>query len=122
MTPPWPFAELVVVPVSRPADIPTALGWMGMINARDDVVELSAVLRSWEERFGALLTGMSSSTVELAVGEPPVTEQECLRVAAEHIAFCRDAFETYTGQMYTDSLPEYAARLRGEPRWRFWWD
>lgn len=84
LAPPWPVGDLVVVPVDRPADIPAAIGWRGMINSRDDVVGLSAVLRSWEERFGALLIGMSLSTLELAVAEPPITVQESLHVAAEH--------------------------------------
>jgi hypothetical protein len=116
------FGALAVVPVHRPADILAAIGWSGACNYLRDVVELSAVLRSWEDRFGALLVGISFCTLDLAAASPPVTEDECLRGAAEHIAFCRDAFETHTGQMSPDTLPRYAVRLRRLPRWRFWWD
>jgi uncharacterized protein DUF4253 len=56
------------------------------------------------------------------VAAPSISEDESLHVAAEHIAFCWDAFETYTGQMSTDTLRRYARRLQGAPRWRFWWD
>jgi hypothetical protein len=114
--------DLAVVPVSRPADIPAATGWTGMINSWDDAVGASAVLRSWEERFGAVLVRMDRGSLYLGVAAPPTTREDCLRVAAEHIAFCWDAFETYTGQMSTDTLRRYALRLRGANRWRFWWD
>ncbi|WP_219417801.1 DUF4253 domain-containing protein [Pseudonocardia nigra] len=114
--------DLAVVPVTRPADIPAATGWTGMINSWDDAVGASAVLRSWEERFGAVLVRMDRGSLYLGVAAPPTTREDCLRVAAEHIAFCWDAFETYTGQMSTDTLRRYALRLRGANRWRFWWD
>lgn len=111
-----------LVSVTRPADVPAVIGWMGSFNSWDDTVGMSAVLRSWEQRFGAMLFLMNHSTLELAVAAPPHTEDECLRVAAEHIAFCWDAFDTYTGQITTDTLREYARRLEGAQRWRFWWD
>jgi len=116
------LAEPDLVDARRPADVPAVVGWMGSYNCWQDTVGMSAVLRSWETRFGAVLYRMTNSTLELAVAAPPVTEEECLHVAAEHIAFCWDAFETYTGQMSTDTLRQYARRLRGTSRWRFWWD
>jgi uncharacterized protein DUF4253 len=111
-----------LVEVARPADVPAVIGWMGSYNCWQDIVGMSAVLRSWECRFGAVLYRLNRSTLELAVAAPPIREDECLHVAAEHIAFCWDAFETYTGQMSTDTLRQYARRLQGTPRWRFWWD
>lgn len=116
------LGDLAVVRAARPADVPAVTGWHGMINSWDDTVGVSAVLRSWEERFGALLTRLDRATLHLAVAAPPRTEQECLAVAAEHIAFCIDAFETYKGQMSTDSLARYARRLLAKPTWHFWWD
>jgi hypothetical protein len=113
---PWP-AHLAVVPVSRPADIVAAVDWLGTRNLHDDVVGLSAVLRSWEERFGALLVRMDLATLWLSVAGPPRSQDECRRVAAEHFAFCPDV----DGE---DPRPlrEYAASLAGRRRWRLWWD
>lgn len=110
-------AHLALVPVLRPADVPAALGWSGMCNAWDDVVGLSAVLRSWEDRFGAFLVRIDRATLWLSVAAPPWTEDECLRVAAEHFAFCCDV----DGE---DPRPlrHYAETLSGARRWRFWWD
>ena len=111
---------LGVVAVSRPADVPAAVGWFGTSGSRcpwNDVAELSAVLRSWEDRFGALLVRMGRATLELAVAAPPWERSECLAIAAEHYAFCDD---TYTGNPGT--LRDYANLLRGNTRWSFWWD
>jgi Domain of unknown function (DUF4253) len=108
---------LGIGPVGRPADIPTAAGWSGMCNSWDEVAEVSAVLRSWEDRFGAVLVRMHRATLELAVAAPPWKEEDCRRVAAEHFAFtCDDDSPT------PEILSRYAQRLRGAQRWSFWWD
>jgi hypothetical protein len=109
------LTESALVRADRLADVPALIGWMGSFNSWQDAAGLSAVLRSWDERFGALMFEIDSATLELAVAAPPRTEQECLRIADEHIAFCWDAFDTYTGQITT-------VTLRYAPTWRFWWD
>ena len=111
---------LGLVPVSRPADVPAAVGWSGTAGSRhpwDDVAALSAVLRSWEDRFGAVLVRMGRATLELSVAAPLWERSECLAIAAEHYAFCDD---TYTGNPGT--LRDYANLLRGNTRWSFWWE
>jgi hypothetical protein len=111
---------LGLVPVSRPADLPAAVGWFGTSSSWqpwNDVAALSAVLRSWEDRFGAVLVRMGRATLDLAVVAPPWERWECLAIAAEHYAFCDD---TYTGNPGT--LRDYANSLRGATRWSFRWD
>jgi len=108
---------LGVVAVCRPADVPAAVGWLGTAGAWDDVAALSAVLRSWEDRFGAVLVRMGHACLELAVAAPPWERSECVAIAAEHYAFCDD---TYRGNPGT--LRDYANLLRGNTRWSFWWD
>jgi hypothetical protein len=48
---------------------------------------VSCVLRSWEDRFHAILVGLAPGTVVLAVGAPPVTFDHALHIAAEQVAF-----------------------------------
>jgi Domain of unknown function (DUF4253) len=110
-------ALLGLVPAGRPADVPAATGWFGMCNSWDDVVAMSAVLRSWEDRFGAVLVLMGRATLQLAVAAPPWEPSECLAVAAEHYAFCDDTFHGNPGTMR-----DYANLLRGSTRWSFWWN
>ena len=108
---------LGLVAVSRAADVPATTGWGGASGSWDDVAALSAVLRSWEDRFGAVLVRMGHACLELAVAAPPWERSECLAIAAEHYAFCDD---TYRGNPGT--LRDYANLLRGSTRWSFWWD
>ena len=108
---------LGVAAVSRPADVPAAVGWVGARTCWDDVGALSAVLRSWEDRFGALLVRLGHSCLEFAVAAPPWERSECVAIAAEHYALCDD---TYRGNPGT--LRDYANLLRGSTRWSFWWD
>lgn len=109
--------HLAIVPVYRPADVVAAVGWNGTCNHHNDRAGLSVVLRSWEERFGALLVRMDRSTLWLSVAAPPYSRRDCQAVAAEHFAFCREV----DGE---DSRPlrTYASSLAGATQWRFWWD
>lgn len=78
------LASLATVDAARPADIPAALGWCGIINYRhQDLLRLSAVLRSWEERFGATLVWIGGFTLLLAVADPPRTREESERSTVE---------------------------------------
>ncbi len=110
-------AHLGIVPVSRPADVVAAVGWTGACNYQEDIAGMSAVLRSWEDRFGAMLVRMDLSTLWVSVAAPPRTVDECRLVAAEHFTFCRDVdWEN------PRPLRVYAETLRDNPSWRFWWD
>ncbi|MEC3975260.1 DUF4253 domain-containing protein, partial [Amycolatopsis sp. H20-H5] len=100
----------------RPADIPALLGWRGARHAIGDTAALSAVLRSWEERFGALLIGLGEEELILSVAAPPTTVQRALGVAAEQLAFCDRPFIHQPG-----SFREFAGELLHATTWRFQW-
>lgn len=109
-------ARMALVPVTRGADVPAAIGWSGPVNLTNDIWKLSVVLRSWEERFGALVVGIGFDTLYLAVRRPP-TGDAALAVAAEHYAFCPDNITQGVGTMRA-----YARELDGAVVWPFWWD
>ncbi|GAA4728296.1 DUF4253 domain-containing protein [Actinomycetospora chibensis] len=114
---------LAVVRAARPADVPAVTGWVGAGNYRhQDNVRISAVLRSWEDRFGALLVVMTESTLLLSVAYPPTTFKEAEQVAAEHFAFCPDQHDPQdmAGTVYTPR--SYGRTIRKARHWRFWWD
>jgi hypothetical protein len=108
--------RLGLVQTERPADIPAILGWTGMIKSTDQVAELSAVLRSWEERFGATLIVLGFDALELSVSAPPRNQGRALAVAAEHRAF---SLPTFAGQ--PGNLREFAAGLVHSRHWKFSW-
>ncbi|WP_413757694.1 DUF4253 domain-containing protein [Streptomyces sp. MMBL 11-3] len=111
--------RLALVPARRSADIPAALGWCGPVNHTQDVAELCAVLRSWEDRFGVRVVALTFDQLVVSVAAPPRSPAEAEAVAAEHYAFCPDNI-TQGGHA---SLRAYAEReVLGARSWTFWWD
>lgn len=105
-----------LVPATRGADALSASGWDGPCN-HAHTHEISAVIRSWEDRFGARVVVVGFDTLILSVATPPATVEQARHIAAEHHAFCPDNI-LRGGQ----DFEEYARSLVGEPRWYFWWD
>ena len=120
---PWTLIEsrtglrIGLVAADRPADVITVLGWQGAVNAHQDTAPLSAILRSWEERFGAEAVQIGFDTLTLVVERPPMSRDHALAVAAEHFAFCPDNV-----MQGTDRLDAYADLILRCPLWNFWWD
>lgn len=109
--------RLGLVPATRPADVIATLGWQGPTNSCDDVGPFAAVLRTWEDRFGAEVVGIGFDTLTLGVRRPPSSNEEATAVAAEHYAVCMDNISQGAG-----SIRPYAAELKGAGRWDFWWN
>jgi hypothetical protein len=81
--------SLMLVPCRRPADAVARIGLLcGTAYAGvEDPALVSSVLRSWEDRFHAVLVALAPGEVALAVGAPPATFEEALHIAAEQFAF-----------------------------------
>jgi len=76
---------LLLVPVNRPADVITAIGTVATEVAPAPAV--NAIARSWEERFGAVVTTLGPGELGLAVGDPPRSSDQARKLAAEQLAF-----------------------------------
>ncbi|KJY20415.1 MULTISPECIES: DUF4253 domain-containing protein [Streptomyces] len=113
-----PAPRLALVPSGRGADVPTALGWGGPTNYENDTALMSAVLRSWEDRFGARLVALGFAELHLSVAAPPPTTARALPVAAEHFAFSPD--NIWQGSGSIRAYTEEAVIRNGH--WGFWWD
>jgi hypothetical protein len=109
-------SPIMLVPATRSADVISAMGWRGPLNYTEDMPRLSAILRSWEDRFGTRVIEVGSDTLVLAVAAPPATAQHAERVAAEHLAFCPDNI------MGAGTIRAYAPKIRHKNSWVFWWD
>jgi Domain of unknown function (DUF4253) len=111
-------ARIGLVPADRPADVLLALGWDGTANWGPEFsFQMTAVLRSWEERFGARLLKVGFDEISLLVDRPPRSIGHAQRIAAEHFVFCDEC----AGQGPRD-IPSIAASLMEAPIWAFWWD
>ncbi len=110
--------RIALVPAERSADVLAAIGWLGPLNYDEDAAPFSAVLRSWEDRFGIRVVALEFDVLHVSVPHPPRTLEEALPIAAEHFAFCPD-------NIWQDSetLERYAREhLVGKHNWSFWWD
>lgn len=114
-----PAMRLGLVAADRGADALTLCGWQGAANYTNDTAELSAVLRSWEDRFGACVIAAGFSELYLSIAAPPTTTSHAQAVAAEHFAFCPDNIWQGTRPF---TLAGYAESLLNAPTWSFWWD
>ncbi|SCL41064.1 protein of unknown function [Micromonospora pallida] len=110
-------ARLGLVPAARGADALVVTGWTGPTNFTNDSGKIAAVVRSWEERFGARVVGLGFDTLHLSVAAPPTSPEHALWVAAEHFACCPDNIWQGSG-----TLTAYAEQILGVHSWSFWWD
>jgi hypothetical protein len=90
-----------------------AIAECGWLSRAGDTAETAAVIRSWQQRFGARLCLLGLDALAVTVAWPPQSAEQALLVAAEHLAFGKD--------LGTD-FSSYASGLRTTRVWRFWWD
>lgn len=109
-------ARVGLVPAGRPADALPMLGWMG-VNHPDTVLSIAAVLRSWEDRFGARLLRIGFAEISVLAQRPPHILESAQHLAAEHWAFCKEF-----GGTGLHDIPRITASLMSSPIWTFWWD
>ncbi len=118
--------RLGLVPCRRPADAVATIGWLGAINCTS-AEKVSAVLRSWEERFGIVLAGLGFATLTLVVPRPPANESEALTIAAEVAALCPDVLSADGptdgfGYVAGGTVAGLAGVLVERSIWTLWWD
>jgi Domain of unknown function (DUF4253) len=111
-----PARRIGLAPASRPADVLPLIGWSGATNSYGNSLPIAAVLRSWEERFGARLLEVGFGDLSVLASRPPRTTEHARRLAAEQWTFCNEC-----GNGLTD-IPAITAQLLNSPRWSFWWD
>jgi hypothetical protein len=111
-----PAARIGLVAAGRPADVLPVIGWGGVANRWQFLLPLTAVLRSWEDRFGARLIDVGYAGLRLLVERPPRTLEAAQHIAAEHVVLADECIEAFR------DIPNTAARLVNAPIWTFWWD
>lgn len=121
-------ARIGLVEASRAADVLAATGWGDFDGYEEEPtgVWLGAVLRSWEDRFGAYLLGADDLRIRLVVERPPQTIEEATAIAAEHWATCEscgpDAGLEDDGRYGRSDIPGIAAVIQGSALWTLAWD
>jgi hypothetical protein len=80
---------LLLVPVHRPADAIAMTGFIQSEVAPD--AALTAVARSWEERFGAFVVSMGPVTLGMAVSAPPAGGDQAKALEEEQWGFAPES-------------------------------
>ncbi|MDQ1012424.1 hypothetical protein QFZ82_006909 [Streptomyces sp. V4I23] len=106
--------RLVLVPAHRSGDALALIGW----SAKAPLPLLCALLRSWEDRFGAQVVAVFGSELYVSVARPPVEAEHANLLALEHVLSTADNIVDDPPTPF----PEYAAELVGRTSWSFWWD
>jgi Domain of unknown function (DUF4253) len=99
-----------LTPATDGAAAIAACGWP---TSAVDLTEAAAVVRSWQERFGARVCVLGINTLAMTVARHPKSLEEARLVAAEHFAFHK---------AIAAEFDEYAQNLIGAQTWFFWWD
>ncbi|MER7371459.1 DUF4253 domain-containing protein [Streptomyces lanatus] len=105
---------LMLVPSRRSSDALALTGW----SAEAPLPLLCALLRSWEDRFGAQVVAGFGSELHVSVARPPVGAEPANLLALEHVLSTADNIVDDPPTPF----PEYAANLIGRTSWSFWWD
>jgi hypothetical protein len=117
-------AWIGLVPATRAADVPLNIGWFSTSDAFTLGSWLpsnfTAVLRSWEDRFGARVFRLGFAEMRLLVTRPPRSIDAALAVASEFFDLASE-FHREDG-LAIDSVQEIGESIVGSPWWTFWWD
>ena len=108
--------QIVILPTDDSSTIPAYLHW-GHWNGCPAPEYHIAALRSWRERFGAELVGLSHDVMNVRVQSRPPTREAALELAREQYVYCSDIVD-----QGVQTLSALAAVLMESDWWYFWWD
>lgn len=107
---------IALVPTNDWTTVPVHLKW-GNWNANPPPEYHVAALRSWRDRYGAELVGLTGDTMNLRVSRKPQSRDEALSLAREQYDYCNDIVNQGLG-----TLSNLAAYTLDSDWWYFWWD
>lgn len=84
--------------------------------------ELTAVVRSWEDRFGARLLAVGHCEFKLLAERPPCGLSAARRVTAEMFALGPDEFTCAWEEPALTEVSEITDSMARSPIWGLWWD
>jgi hypothetical protein len=107
---------VALLPVTQSHEVPGYLLY-GNWNACPPAEYHVAALRSWFDRYGAEIVGVTNDTLNIRVARKPGTREEALELAREHYIYCDDVID-----QGVSTLSNLAAQLMQHEWWYFWWD
>jgi hypothetical protein len=108
--------HIALIPTDDWTTVPAYLRWGGWNDCPHPEYHVAA-LRSWRDRFGAELIGLSFDTMNLRVKRGPETRDAAVELAREQYLYCTDIVD-----QGVETLRNLAAGLLAHRWWYFWWD
>jgi len=112
-----PLVPIALVPTAHFWEAPAYLPVQGNEWDPSNAVQV-AMMKYWNERWGAELVAMAPSTVEMRVLRPPTTWEEAFTLAKEQYIYAPDVVDQWLGGNFATLVKT----LRNGRVWLFWWD
>lgn len=113
-----PLKKVVIgiIPVEHSWAVPAYLKLGGWNECPNPEVHL-ALMKKWEQEYGAKVACVSSDVIEFTVEQPPRTKEDAMKLAEEQFIYCADI--VHQG---VETIENLAATLMVSKVWYFWWD
>lgn len=96
--------------------LPAEVGFGGW-NACPEAAVHCAVLKYWQELYGAEIISLTYDVIECRVSRPPTSPEAALQLAWEQFWYCPDLVD-----QGMQTVANLAASLLNVGYWYFWWD
>ena len=111
-----PLVPIALIPTANFWEVPAYLPVQ--VNDWDPPLAVHvALMKYWNERWGAEVVSMVPGVVEMRVLRPPISLSEALTLANEQYVYCPDLIDQLLG-----SIQRLAKILLNGHVWYFWWD
>jgi len=111
-----PTVFIGLADIAEPWMLPAATAY-GNWNDCPEASLHCAIMRRWNEQYGAEIVSMSGDVIECHVKRPPATKADAITLAWEQYWYCTDIVE-----QGVETISNLAATLLNHEYWYFWWD
>jgi hypothetical protein len=111
-----PRVFIAKISTTKGYEVPAYVSWGGW-NECPMPEEHVAVLRHWNEIYGAEIISLTGDVLECTVSRPPTDKEAAFRLAHEQFLYCADIVHQGVGTLFA-----LAAQLMNSRNWYFWWD
>lgn len=111
-----PLVSIGLATVEQPWMLPAVLKYGGWNECPDAAIQC-AVMRRWQEKYGAEIVCVTGDVIECVVRNPPTTAEASIELAWEQYWYCGDIVD-----QGTLTVANLASGLMNSNHWFFWWD
>ncbi len=111
-----PRVHLGLIPVAQSWQVPAFLK-IGDWNECPEAAVHVAFFKYWYEQYGAVVSAISSDTIEFSVARPPATPEQARILAHQQYMYCADIVD-----QGVETEENLAQTLLDADNWFFWWD